>query len=142
MQNKLALLQRHLELDQELTRYQPPQVQVVSEDDDNTRVVLLTTADLFWKYQAIESGSFGDNTTPQLSAPLSSAVLRGTDFRVSERYRCVADKRGQVQGGVGFIFEGTDLAENTKVFCSTRVLLHFTAIHFAVREAVAGSSYR
>lgn len=100
------MLQTHLELDQELTRYQPPQATVSNDEEGNARAVLLINAQLCWSYEAIRQASPG---------PISSSMLRGIDFRISERYRCIADPRGQVQGGVGFIFEGIDLVDNTKV---------------------------
>lgn len=107
------MLQLHLELQQDITRFQPPQVAVRDGDDGNLRVVLLTTTDLLWRYQALQNqravtGAGGD-------AELTPESFRGTDFRISERYRCLADPRGQVQGGMGFIYEGVDLVEGTKV---------------------------
>lgn len=120
VQNKLVKLQLHLELDPDLTRLQPPQVPVMTTDDDNIRVVLLTTAELLWKHQAIESRCLGDADTGTGKAVFPSNVLRGSDFRVSERYRCLPDHRGQVQGGVGFIFKGQDVADGSKV-CTKRV---------------------
>lgn len=52
---------------------------------------------------------------------LLSKALQGSDFRVSDRYRCLADSRGQVQGGAGLIFEGNGLVDGTKV-CSVCVV--------------------
>lgn len=115
------MLQLHLELDQDLTRFQPPQVPVVNHDDGNVRIVLLTTAELFWQHQAIEA-SFCCTGGVAPSA-LCSNNLQGSDFRVSDRYRCLADHRGQVQGGVGFIYEGIDLVEGSKV-CGFVLVVH------------------
>lgn len=56
-------------------------------------------------------GSISRSSSPHLP----SNILGGSNFRISDRYRCVADHRGQVQGGVGFIFEGLDMLNNTKV---------------------------
>lgn len=106
------MLQNHLEHDDDLTRYQPSQVAVMESGDvcANMRVILLTTNNLCWRHQALtQTQSFGGPTT------ISSDMLRGTDFRVSERYRCVADHSGQAQGGVGFIYEGYDLVDNARV---------------------------
>ncbi|CAM9182685.1 unnamed protein product, partial [Hapterophycus canaliculatus] len=111
MQKKLAMLQLRLELDGDLTRFQPPQVSVVNNEDGTLRCLLLTSAELFYRHQAImASGCFGAD-----SSPLPCDILRGKDFRISERYRCVADRKGQAQGGVGFIFEGLDMIDRTKV---------------------------
>lgn len=117
MQKKLAILQRHLELDSDLTRFQPPQVSVLNNEDGTVRCVLLTTVELFYRHQAIlASGCFGgDGVGGDPSSPLPSDSLGGSNFRISERYRCVADHRGQIQGGVGFIFEGIDILDRSKV---------------------------
>eukprot|EP00903_Cladosiphon_okamuranus_P008743 g8375.t1 len=118
MQKKLAMLQRHLELDSDLTRFQPPQVPVLNNDDGTVRCVLLTTVELFYRHQAIlASGCFGSGSGVggDTSSPLPSDMLSGSNFRISERYRCLADHGGQVQGGVGFIFEGMDMLDSSKV---------------------------
>lgn len=121
MQKKLAKLQLRLELDGDLTRFQPPQVPVVNNQDGTVRCLLLTSAELFYKHQAIvASGCFGADC-----APLPCDVLRGKDFRISERYRCVADRKGQAQGGVGFIFEGLDMVNGTKVQLSRLPCIFF-----------------
>ena len=134
MQNKLTKIQIHLELDPDLTRFQPPQVPVVNADDGSTRIILLTTAELLWKHRAIQSGCFGHTDAGAGQATPPSNVLQGSDFRVSERYRCLADHRGQVQGGVGFIFEGKDIADGSKVSeenwpsqCTSRKCYYLTA---------------
>lgn len=111
MQKKLAKLQLRLELDGDLTRFQPPQVPVVNNEDGTVRCLLLTSAELFYRHQAITaSGCFDADSTP-----LPCDILCGKDFRISERYRCIADRKGQAQGGVGFIFEGLDMIDGTKV---------------------------
>ncbi|CAM9358908.1 unnamed protein product [Scytosiphon promiscuus] len=111
MQKKLAKLQLQLELDGDLTRFQPPQVPIVNNEDGTIRCLLLTSAELFYRHQAImASGCFGAD-----SSPLPCDILCGQDFRISERYRCIADRKGQAQGGVGFIFEGLDMIDGTKV---------------------------
>lgn len=117
MQRKLATLQRHLELDSDITRFQPPQVSVLNDEDGTVRCVLLTTVELFYRHQAIlASGCFGSGGIGgEPSSPLPSGLLDGSNFRISERYRCVADHRGQIQGGVGFIFEGSDMLDGSKV---------------------------
>lgn len=113
MHDKLASLQLHLELDQDITRFQPLQASVVHADNGDRRVVLLTTADLRWRHQAIQQQQqamgFGDE------AGITVDALQGTNFRISERYRCLANPLGQVQGGMGFIFEGVDLIDGRKV---------------------------
>lgn len=111
------MLRLHLQLDSDLTRFQPPQVSVVNTEDGTVRCLLLTTAELFYRHQEIlASGCFGSGGIGSTSSSsLPSNILRGSNFRISERYRCVADHRGQVQGGVGFIFEGVDMLNNTKV---------------------------
>lgn len=118
MQKKLAMLQHHLELDSDLTRFQPPQVSVLSNEDGAVRCVLLTTVELFYRHQAILAsrcfGRGGIGGDPA-SLPIPCGMLSGSNFRISERYRCVADHRGQVQGGVGFIFEGVDMLDSSKV---------------------------
>ena len=118
MQKKLAMLQLHLEVDSDLTRFQPPQASVVNNEDGTVRCVLLTTVELFYRHQELlasacfgRAGVAGDSPTP-----LPSGLLSGSDFRISERYRCVADHRGQVQGGVGFVFEGLDMLDKSKVW--------------------------
>lgn len=108
MENKLDLIQRQLRLYRALTRLQPPQVSVVNPEDGNSRIVLLTAAQLFARHQAIKAEL-------PLNADLISDRLQGSDFCVSERYHCCADRRGQVHGGMGFIFEGLDLVEGAKV---------------------------
>ncbi|CAN0245648.1 unnamed protein product, partial [Ectocarpus sp. 4 AP-2014] len=112
MQEKLTMLQLRLEIDGDLTRFQPPQVSVVNIEDGAVGSLLLTTTELFYSHQAIlqSAGCFPND----LSMPLPSDVLRGSDFRISERYRCVADSKGQAQGGVGFIFEGLDMLDGSK----------------------------
>lgn len=102
------MLQTYLEQEQDLTRFQPPQTMVSDGEAGNMRVVLLTTAELYWRYEALRQASTGP-------ASLTPSILCGINFLISERYRCFADPRGQVQGGVGFIFEGVDLVDNTKV---------------------------
>ncbi|CAM9744555.1 unnamed protein product [Ectocarpus sp. 13 AM-2016] len=113
MQEKLAMLQLRLEIDGDLTRFQPPQAFVVNIEDGAVGSLLLTTTELFYSHQAIlkSAGCFPND----LSRPLPCDVLRGSDFRISERYRCVADSKGQAQGGVGFIFEGLDMLDGSKV---------------------------
>ena len=107
------MVQLQLELERDLTRCQPPQVSVVNVEDGNVRIVLITTAGLFRQQQAVElTGCYGGGAST--SSALPSNLIRGSDFRVSERYLCIADSRGQVQGGVGFIFQGVDLVENIK----------------------------
>lgn len=118
MPKKLAMLQRHLELDSDLTRFQPPQISVLNNEDGTVRCVLLTTVELFYRHRAIlASGCFGSGggVVGDPSSPVPSDMLGGSNFRISERYRCVADRRGQVQGGVGFIFEGMDVLDSSKV---------------------------
>ncbi|CAN0188249.1 unnamed protein product [Pylaiella littoralis] len=123
IEDKLDMLRLHLQLDSDLTRLQPPQVSVVNTGDGTVRCLLLTTADLFYRYQEImASGCFGHqgavgigNNSSSSSPRLPSNILCGSNFRISERYRCLADHRGQVQGGVGFIFEGLDTLNNSKV---------------------------
>lgn len=117
MQKKLAMLQLHLEVDSDLTRFQPPQVSVVNKEDGTVRCVLLTTVELFYRHQELlASACFGSaGIGGDLSSPMPSGLLVGSDFRISERYRCVADRRGQVQGGVGFVFEGFDMLDSAKV---------------------------
>ena len=118
MQKKLAMLQRHLELDSDLTRFQPPQVSVLNDEDGTVRCVLLTTVELFYRHQALLASGCsgrGGGVVGGPSSPLPSGMLGGSNFRISERYRCVADHRGQVQGGVGFIFEGIDMLDRNKV---------------------------
>ena len=124
MPKKLAMLQRQLELDSDLTRFQPPQVSVLNDEDGTVRCVLLTTVELFCRHQAaLASRCFpsGRGVVGDPSSPLPSDVLGGRNFRISERYRCLADHRGQVQGGVGFIFEGMDMLDNSKVQQSCRL---------------------
>lgn len=117
MQKKLSTLQHHLEHDSDLTRFQPPQISVLNVEDGTVRCVLLTTVELFYRHQEIlASGCFrSDGVGGEPSPPLPCGMLGGSDFRISERYRCVADHRGQVQGGVGFIFEGLDMLDGSKV---------------------------
>lgn len=107
------MLQLRLEIDGDLTRFQPPQVSVVNIEDGAVGCLLLTTTELFYRHQAIleSAGCFYND----LSMPVSCDVLRGSDFRISERYRCVADSKGQAQGGVGFVFEGLDMLDGSKV---------------------------
>lgn len=58
-------------------------------------------------------------------------MLGGSNFRISERYRCVADHRGQVQGGVGFVFEGMDMLDSSKVPSFFRCRFSFAGAPFA-----------
>lgn len=113
MNEKLAALQQQLELDQDITRFQPPQVSVV-DDNGNVKVVLLTNTDLGLRYQLIQAACDGADM-------VDADTLQGVNFRISERYRCFANPRGQAQGGMGFIYEGVDLLEGTKVRPSTHI---------------------
>lgn len=112
MHNKLTSLQLHLELDQDITRFQPPQATVVHGANSDARVVLLTTADLRWRQQAIQQQQQAAGCG---GAGIPANALQGSSFRISERYHCLANPLGQVQGGMGFIFEGIDLIDSTKV---------------------------
>ncbi|CAM9794273.1 unnamed protein product, partial [Sphacelaria rigidula] len=107
--DKIVEVQGYLEEERDLTRYQPPEVPVV-DNSDNTRVVLLTTTELYLRHRNIERQQRRDGAVGRVSAD----ALRGANFRISKRYRCLADPQGQVQGRMGFKYEADDLVEGTR----------------------------
>lgn len=118
LHDRIAGLQRHLELDHDVTGFQPPQASVV-DVGGNTKIVLLNTPELRSKYHDIqlqqqkrEAAAAADFS---VGASVSAGALHGVNFRVSTRYRCLANPDGQVARGMGFVYEGMDLAEGTKV---------------------------
>ncbi|CAM9325246.1 unnamed protein product [Discosporangium mesarthrocarpum] len=102
-ERKLQILQYHLEL-RDLTVCQPSQV-TVQCDDGSERVVMLTSVAARQKRSKAFRGG----------RSLHAREFTPQDFSVSGRYRCMADPQGQVQGGVGFIYKGIDVATGAEV---------------------------
>ncbi|CAM9838284.1 unnamed protein product [Choristocarpus tenellus] len=112
IERKLALLDIHLEL-KDLTNQQPAQVLVRCEDGTE-RVIMLTTPSARRKRR--EQERMSPRVTHGAHKVLETDKLeKPSDFSVSKRYRCKADPRGQVQGGVGFVYHGIDVATNAEV---------------------------
>lgn len=92
--------------------------------------MLLTTTELYLRHRNIERQQRRDGAVGRVSAD----ALRGANFRISKRYRCLADPQGQVQGRMGFKYEADDLVEGTRVSMHARntrcaVVAKFTAFN-------------
>ncbi|CAM9146874.1 unnamed protein product, partial [Discosporangium mesarthrocarpum] len=103
---KLSLLDLHHYF-RDLTCNQPEQVSVACAVDGSDRVVLLTSPEAKQKSKILRRSLHPEELTPSVFEP--------SNFSLSRRYHCIPDPQGQMQGGVGFVYEGVDLAVGSKV---------------------------
>ncbi|CAM9572997.1 unnamed protein product [Choristocarpus tenellus] len=128
---KLGLLDLH-HFFNDLTHRQPPQVSVTCEGSE--RAIMLTSTSAQRRRKAMHQSLFPED--------FAAKELELCDFTLSRRYHCFADPRGQVQGGVGFVYEAIDAFTSptkrkvaVKIFHKTDDAVALTRYH---DELVAG----